>query len=83
MKRFFIAITVKEVGREYDRFYAYVMPVSSCENLTHKLWQIKGLVSATIMETKKQARAAVAAWNKTWKAEDRYLFMEEWEAKTC
>ena len=71
MKRNFIAITVEE----NQRFYAYVIPVSSNDNLLSKL-ELKGILHANIYETKKRAEEVVKSWNEAYFKNGTYLFDE-------
>lgn len=69
MKYFYFAVTVEENGK----YYAYLVKISSLDNVLSKL-KIKGILWANICPTKKQAAATVKAWNATYKANGTYLF---------
>lgn len=71
MKRNFIAVTIEE----NQEFYAYVVPVSDCDNLISKL-NIKGIKYANIFSTKKEASKVVEQWNESYKTNGAYLFDE-------
>lgn len=69
MKYFYFAVTVKENGK----YYAYIVKMSSSDNVLSKL-KIKGILHANIYPTKKQAAAVVEAWNASYKSNGTYLF---------
>lgn len=69
MRHFYIAIQIEESGK----YYAYALKVSENDNLLSKL-KIKGIATANICPTKKQAAAIVESWNTAHKANNRYLF---------
>ena len=69
MKRFYIAVTIKENGK----YYAYALTVSESDNLVSKL-EISGIIYANIFETKKLAGEVVKAWNDAYKINGTYLF---------
>lgn len=69
MKYFYLAISVEE----NRKFYAYLVKISSLDNVLSKL-KIRGILWANIYPTKEQAAATVKAWNATYKANGNYLF---------
>lgn len=69
MRYFYIAVQIEESGK----YYAYALKVSENDNLLYKL-KIKGIITANICPTKKQAAAIVESWNTAYKADNRYLF---------
>lgn len=69
MKNFYIAAT----REENDKYYSYVIRVSTSDNLTAKL---ADTVCANIYQTKKQAELVVNHWNACHKANGQYLFDE-------
>ena len=69
MKYFYFAVTVEENGK----YYAYIVKMSSSDNVLSKL-KIKGILHATLCTTKKQAAETVNHWNACYKANDSYLF---------
>ena len=71
MKRKFIAVTIEE----NQKYYAYLVPVSDCDNLISKL-NIKGIKCANIFSTKKEASNVVEMWNESYKTNGTYLFDE-------
>ena len=70
-KNTYIAIQIKEKGK----CYAYAMKVSESDNLVARL-NIKGIVTANICRTKKEAERIVNHRNACHKANGRYLFDE-------
>lgn len=71
MKNFYIAVQVEE----NEKLYAYVIKVSSSDNLLSKL-TIKNIITANICKTKKEAEALVENWNEGHKANNRYMFAD-------
>ena len=69
MKYFYFAVTVEENGK----YYAYIVKISSSDNVLSKL-KIKGILHANIYPTKKQAAATVEFWNRQHKINGTYLF---------
>lgn len=69
MKYFYFAVTIEE----NEKYYAYMLKLSSFDNVLSKL-KIKGILHANIFNTKKEAAATVEAWNKSYKANGTYLF---------
>ncbi len=69
MKNFYIAVEIEE----NNKYYAYVLKVSSCDNLLSKL-TIKNIKFANLQGTKKSAEYIVNDWNARHKANNRYLF---------
>ena len=55
------------------KYYAYIVKMSSSDNVLSKL-KIKGLLHANIYPTKKRAAAVVEAWNASYKSNGTYLF---------
>lgn len=70
MKYVYFAVEVEENGKRY----AYVMKDSGNNNLWSRFKSIPGLVSVTIMPTKKQAAAVVTAWNDGYRRNGCYMF---------
>ena len=62
MKNHYIAISVKQDGKNY----ASVLKVSGADNLLFSL-QIPGITAANICGTKKEAEKVVDFWNKCYK----------------
>lgn len=62
MKNHYIAISVKQDGKNY----ASVLKVSGADNLLFSL-QIPGITAANICVTKKEAEKIVDFWNKCYK----------------
>lgn len=62
MKNHYIAISVKQDGKNY----ASVLKVSGADNLLFSL-QIPGITAANICGTKKEAEKIVDFWNKCYK----------------
>lgn len=62
MKNHYIAISVKQDGKNY----ASVLKVSGADNLLFSL-QIPGITAANICSTKKEAEKIVDFWNKCYK----------------
>lgn len=69
MKKYYIAITIKE----NEKYYSYVLPVYESDNLLSKL-KIKNIYNAMICSTKKHAGEIITAWNETYKNNESYLF---------
>lgn len=69
MKSTYLAIEVQENGK----YYAYGLKVNSHMNLLSEL-NIKGIVSATICDSKKHCEEMVDTWNAQYKANENYLF---------
>jgi predicted ATPase len=69
MKIFYIAVQIKE----NEKYYAYALKVSNMDNLLSKL-EIKGVVSANFLGTKKHTEEVVKSWNDAYKANGTYLF---------
>ena len=85
MKRFYIAVTIKQDRNErtfYDRinpnynpgYCAYVVTVSQQDNLKSVLDRIGGLQHANIFPTKKAAEEVARYWNDGYKANGTYFF---------
>lgn len=70
-KKIYIAVQIEENGK----YYAYAVPVAMCENLVEKL-NIKGLITANICDSRKDAAEIVTHWNACHKANGKYLFDE-------
>lgn len=71
MKYTYISVTVEE----NEKCYAYALKVSSNDNLLKKL-SIKGIINATICDTKKAADELVKTWNDSLKNRGLYMFDE-------
>lgn len=67
MKNTYIAVTVQE----NDKNIAYVLKVSSSENIVSAL-KIKGLIFGNICSTKKAAHELVDFWNESYKKNGSY-----------
>ena len=67
MKNHYIAISVKQEGKNY----ASVLKVSGNDNLLFSL-QIKGITAANICNTKKEAENIVTFWNNCYKKNKTY-----------
>lgn len=67
MKNHYIAISVKQDGKNY----ASVLKVSGNDNLLFSL-QISGITAANICNTKKEAENIVAFWNECYKKNKTY-----------
>lgn len=63
------SVTIEEDGK----YYSYIKPISAADNALSKL-TIKGIVSASIYRTKKQAAEVVTCWNECYKKNGTYLF---------
>ena len=72
MKRAYLAITTMEDGK----YYSYALPVSYSDNLVAVLGRIKGICTAEICPTKKEAERIVTSWNDGWKRRGLYMFDE-------
>lgn len=70
MKNFYIAVQIEEDGK----LYAYVVKVSSSDNLLSKL-TIKNIITANICKTKKEAIVLVENWNERHKTNNRHMFV--------
>ena len=71
MKRMFISVTIEE----NKKYYAYVIPVSSNDNLLSKLSN-ENILHANIYNTKKRAEEVVKMWNESYVKNGTYLFDE-------
>ena len=69
MKKYYIAVTIKE----NEKYYSYVLTVPESNNLIAAL-KIKNIYNALICCTKKSAGEIVKEWNKTYKNNNSYLF---------
>jgi hypothetical protein len=69
-KYFWLALCIKE----QKWFYSYAMRVSESDNIANRLSRIEGVISANIMQTKKQAFETVRFWNECYKQNGTYLF---------
>lgn len=65
-----IAVNITENGKNY----AYAFHVLGYDNLAAKFKDIRGLLSANICATKKDAADLVTCWNECYKANGEYLF---------
>lgn len=70
-KRVYFAVTVEEDGK----YYSYVLPVSTSDNVLSKL-AIKGIQTASVCETRKQAGEIVTFWNDCARMNGNYMFSE-------
>lgn len=71
MKSTYIAVQIMED----EKLYAYIVKVSSSDNLLSKL-TIKNILTANICQTKKEAESLVKYWNDGHRANNRYMFDE-------
>lgn len=69
--RFYAAVTVQDDGK----YYSYVIPFSSSDNALCKL-TVKGILSANIYKSKKEAAEIVKCWNDAYKANGTYMFSD-------
>ena len=69
MKSFYVAVQIEENGK----YYAYAVKVSENDNLLSKL-EIKGIIVASIFETKKRTDEIVKFWNAVFISNGTYLF---------
>ena len=85
MKRFYIAVTIKQDRNErtffertnpnYDPGYcAFVVSCTDQDNLKSVLDRIGGLQYANIFPTKKAAEEVARDWNEGYKANGTYFF---------
>lgn len=85
MKRFYIAVTIKQDRNERTfseridpncdpGYCAYVVPVSEQDNLKSVLDSIGGLQHANIFPTRKAAEEVARYWNDGYKANGTYFF---------
>ena len=85
MKRFYIAVTIKQDRNErtfsertnpnYDPGYcAFVVSCTDQDNLKSVLDRIGGLQYANIFPTKKAAEEVARCWNDGYKANGTYFF---------
>lgn len=65
----YIAITVSE-NRKY---YSYMIKHNNSNNLLN-VAKIKGILSANICDTKKEAERIVEQWNESYKQNGTYMF---------
>ena len=69
MKCFYIAVIVCE----NEKYYSYAIKVSENDNLLAKL-KTKGIISANICPTKKEACRIVERWRDIYKKSGVYMF---------
>ena len=69
MKNFYILVNYEENGK----YYPYIIKTSKSNNLLSALNQ-KGLITANIIPTLKEARTTCEAWRKAYKENGTYLF---------
>lgn len=72
-KTFYLAAQMKSDGGGY---YAYILPVSTEDNLKYLLERQKSLLSLSICRSRYEAEELVRAWNAAFKQEGRFLFDE-------
>lgn len=72
MKNTYLATTVQENGKRY----AYIVPVSSGDNLLSVIARIKGVEHINAYPTKKEAKEVVEFWNECYKINGTYMFSE-------
>lgn len=65
----YIAITISE-NRKY---YSYMIKHNNSNNLLN-VAKIKGILSANICDTKKEAERIVEQWNESYKQNGTYMF---------
>ena len=76
MKKFWLAVTIKDKidEKDADSFYSYAVSVTEGQNLKSALDSIKGLQFCNVFATKKAAVEVVSMWNDSYKANGTYLF---------
>ena len=65
----YIAVTVSENGK----YYSYMIKHHNSNNLLN-ISKIKGILSANICDTKKEAERIVEQWNESYKQNGTYMF---------
>ena len=65
----YIAITVSE----NKKYYSYMIKHNNNNNLLN-VAKIKGILSANICDTKKEAERIVEQWNESYKQNGTYMF---------
>lgn len=65
----YIAVTVSENGK----YYSYMIKHNNINNLLN-ISKIKGILSANICDTKKEAERIVEQWNESYKQNGTYMF---------
>ena len=65
----YIAITVSE----NKKYYSYMIKHNNSNNLLN-VAKIKGILSANICDTKKEAERIVEQWNESYKQNGTYMF---------
>ena len=65
----YIAITVSE----NKKYYSYMIKHNNSNNLLN-VAKIKGILSANICDTKKEAERIVEQWNESYKQNGIYMF---------
>lgn len=70
MKRIFIAAQTEENGK----FYAFVIPIRTGENIKPILERYKNTEVFHLCESRKQADDLVIFWNESYKSNGTYLF---------
>lgn len=58
IKKYWVALQI----RKNEKYDAFILPVTECDNIYSKLTNIVGLVSANIYDTEKAATQVVRAW---------------------
>ena len=69
MSRFYAAVITEETGK----YWAWVLPFTSNDNALC-VFQVKGIKSANIYTTKKQAREICDFWNECYKNNGTNLY---------
>lgn len=70
IKKYWIVIQTEQQGK-YD---AFIIPVTEIDNIATKLQAIRGIVSANIYNTQKQACSVVMAWRDGFRASGIYMW---------
>lgn len=65
----YIAVTVSE----NEKYYSYMIKHHNSNNLLN-VAKIKGILSANICDTKKEAERIVKQWNESYKQNETYMF---------
>ena len=70
MKRIYIAA----VAEEDNKYYAFVIPIQTGNNIKSILERYKDTIIWHLCESRKQADECVTLWNKNYKANGIYMF---------
>lgn len=69
-RTFYYAMQMEEGGR----YYAYVQPITTAENIIYILARQKNLIWVNLCINRKQAESLVKMWNEKYKEENKFLF---------